>query len=102
MALDALDKATVGGWGGDRKSEEIKLNNVNLDSGTEAPVGNSNAYALRKLRKDRPDLHKQVLAGDSAGYPVRGVATWPRCETQSGIQQLFDKARERLIRPVGA
>ncbi len=26
--------------------------------------GNTNTYALRKLRKDRPDLHEQVLAGE--------------------------------------
>lgn len=26
--------------------------------------GNSQSYALRKLRKDRPDLHEKVLAGE--------------------------------------
>ena len=28
------------------------------------PVGNSRAYALRRLRKDRPDIHARVLAGE--------------------------------------
>jgi len=57
-ALNALDQATqnpVGTHIGD-------VGNVNH---SERPDGNSNAYALRKLRKDRPDL-------------VRGVATWSR------------------------
>ncbi|HZC04438.1 MAG TPA: hypothetical protein VE338_02260, partial [Ktedonobacterales bacterium] len=29
-----------------------------------APMGNSTDAAIRRLRKDRPDLHAQVLAGD--------------------------------------
>ena len=56
-ALDLIDKATTGSHGGDRS----KINNVNL--APEASKGNSNTYALRKLRKDRPDLHGEVLAG---------------------------------------
>jgi len=43
---------------GDRKSDRIKLDNVKV----EAPTGNSESAALRRLRKDRPDLHAQVLA----------------------------------------
>jgi hypothetical protein len=30
----------------------------------ERPTGNTAARALRKLRTDRPDLHKRVLAGE--------------------------------------
>jgi hypothetical protein len=26
--------------------------------------GNANEYAVAKLRRDRPDIHKQVLAGE--------------------------------------
>jgi hypothetical protein len=50
-ALDAIDKATQG---------ETGVNNGNTRS---RPVGNSEQAAIRRLRKDRPDLHRQVLAG---------------------------------------
>ena len=52
----------MGGHGGDRKSEQIKFNNVNLEDTPKSQTGNSDTYALRKLRKDRPDLHGRVLA----------------------------------------
>jgi hypothetical protein len=52
QALDLLDQATKNGHGGDRKSEEIKLDNVKLEKKTETPDGNSEASALRRLRKD--------------------------------------------------
>ncbi len=59
-ALDALDRATVG-----KQGERTDLyNNVKEVSSTEPPVGNSNTYALRRLRKDREDLHGRVLAGE--------------------------------------
>ncbi len=57
-ALDAIDRATQRGQGGDHTSQESKVNNVNL---AEAPKGNSNTYALRRLRKDRPDLHERAF-----------------------------------------
>ncbi len=53
-ALDAIDRATVGGRGGDRRSEAIKHNNIMNDPVEKSAQGTSNTYALRKLRKDRP------------------------------------------------
>jgi hypothetical protein len=53
---------TVGKHGGDRKSENIKDNNIILDSGEKPVQGTSNTYALRKLRKDRGDLHEVTFA----------------------------------------
>ncbi len=52
QALDLLDQATKNGHGGDRKS--ISFNNVKTDIETSPPVGNSEAAALRRLRKDAP------------------------------------------------
>lgn len=52
-AVDLLDKALqnpVGNPG--------NVNNIN-----ERPCGTSKDYALRKLRKDAPELHAEVLAG---------------------------------------
>jgi hypothetical protein len=59
-ALDLIDQATQGKHGGDRKSEHIKRDIVTLDADRR---GNTRQHALRKLRKDRPDLHAQVLKG---------------------------------------
>jgi len=53
-ALDLLDQALQGRHGGDHS----KSDNVTL-----APTGNARDKALRKLRKDAPELHAEVLAG---------------------------------------
>ena len=48
---------------------------------TQKPDGNSSSAALRRLRKDRPDLHAKVLGGelspilDSIGIP-KSTAYW--------------------------
>jgi hypothetical protein len=58
-ALDAIDRATQNAHGvhvGD-------VDNVNV-----RPGGNASAAALRRLRKDRPDLHAEVLAGEKSPH----------------------------------
>jgi hypothetical protein len=57
-ALDALDRVTQRPTRGDRKSEDFSVDNVNADS---RPAGNSRDAALRRLRRDRPDLHRRVV-----------------------------------------
>ncbi len=61
--LDLIDRVVQEKPGGDKKSPEYKIivNNVNNDS--TRPVGNNRQQALRKLRKDSPTLHAEVLAG---------------------------------------
>jgi hypothetical protein len=62
-ALDLIDQVTVGRQGGDRRSEQaIKRSNITLD--TTEQRGTTRQYALRKLRKDAPELHAKVLAGE--------------------------------------
>lgn len=57
-AVDLLDRALKNGHGGDRsKSDVIRV----AQSGNQG--GTSKDYALRKLRKDAPELHAEVLAG---------------------------------------
>ncbi len=41
--------------GGDRKSEEIKVNNVNLDA---SPKGNTRLYIEERLKRDHPKVWK--------------------------------------------
>jgi hypothetical protein len=60
--LDAL--------GGDRRSEEaIKRHNVTVD-----PLrGNARQAALRKLRRDSPELHGQVISGELSPHAAHGA-----------------------------
>lgn len=53
-AVDLLDRALQNPVGHPATSNNIK---------DKAPTGTSKEAALRKLRKDRPDLHADVLAG---------------------------------------
>lgn len=56
--MDLLDQATQTQHGGDRKSEEIKGLNHSFDKKRDRSGQN-----IRRLRKDFPDLHNQVLTG---------------------------------------
>ena len=70
-ALNLLDQALQNPHGGDRKSGlvAIKFDNIK-DEVTEAPTGTSITQALRRLRKDRPDLHARVLAQELSSHRV--------------------------------
>lgn len=57
-ALDLLDQALSNPSGG---STDQRSNVSIMNSGR--PTGTSKEYALRKLRKDAPELHTEVLAG---------------------------------------
>jgi hypothetical protein len=63
-ALDAIDRETEGKHGGDRS----KSDNGRLDDATSHRGGNTKDYALRRLRKDRPELHAKVLSGDLSAH----------------------------------
>lgn len=59
-ALDALERAVQGKRGGDHGNQYTCGKDDNVIFAT-SNKGNSLDYALRRLRKDRPDLHKQVI-----------------------------------------
>jgi len=61
-ALDAMDRVTGNTHGGDRKSEERKIKHDNIT--LEKEQGTSRSYALRKLRRDAPEVHARVLSGE--------------------------------------
>ena len=69
-ALDLIDRVTVAEQGapaGNRNAVKLETNAsiVSVCSGeTEVQHGNTRQYALRKLRKDAPELHAKVLAGE--------------------------------------
>jgi hypothetical protein len=55
--LDLLDRAL---------QQPVGVNNVNTL--THRPEGNASSTALRRLRKDRPDLHSEVLSGSLSAH----------------------------------
>lgn len=66
--LDLLDRALQNAHGGDRKSAEINVSNIHIDS--PRPAGTTRTRALRKLRTEAErgderasELHAEVLAG---------------------------------------
>ncbi len=58
-AIRLIGEVTTGEHGGNRRSEGFKSDNITLETNQR---GTSRQYALRRLHKDRPDLHAQVLA----------------------------------------
>lgn len=60
--LDLIDQAEGSGQkhGGDRRSADFIVSNIHDE--TARPAGTAKARALRKLRKDAPELHAEVLA----------------------------------------
>lgn len=93
---DLVDEATQRPNGGDRKSEDanIRIDIINSDR---VPDGTSSAAALRRLRKDRPDLHAQVLAGDKTPHGAMVEAGFRRktisipIEDPAGIARVLIK-----------
>ena len=74
--LDLLDQALQNPHGGDRS----KNDNVQL-----APTGNQREGALRRLRKDAPELHAEVLAGRLSAHAAMVKAGFrPRTFTIRG------------------
>ena len=68
---DARDRQKQRNWGGDRKSKDrhIKLYNKKGDVQDDPPpTGNSTEAVLRRLRKDRLDLHTRVMAGELSAH----------------------------------
>lgn len=70
VALDLFDQAAQVANGGDRRSEVFSVHNIRTENGDgsgeghrTSPSGTSREAGLRRLRKDRPDLHAEVLAG---------------------------------------
>ncbi len=67
--LDLIDATMQGKHGGDHTSEQSKSNNVSI---AHRPVGNNRQQALRKLRKDSPTLHAEVLTEKTLAAKQKG------------------------------
>jgi hypothetical protein len=60
--IDAKDQANPGRQG--QRTDLLYNNNSDIQEVKGAPTGTSAAAFLRRLRKDRPDIHARVLAGE--------------------------------------
>lgn len=111
-ALDIIDRETKRSNGGDRRSARFGDNNVNAE--ISRPAGNSAEQALRKLREDAPELHRQVLDGTisphaamiEAGFrkrtitvpldPERAAVTLTRHFTPDELRELVETLSEMI------
>lgn len=69
-ALDALDRAVQR----PRYLNTSRADLNNIKDRAEYPAGTSSTQALRRLRKDRPDLHAEVLAGNTSAHAAMVTA----------------------------
>jgi len=90
IAMARWRDLTVGQHGGDRKSENIKSNNITLDSDLftepepgkkKAARGTSIEYLSARLRDERPDLFAKVVAKELTANRAAVEAGWRKTET---------------------
>jgi len=89
-ALDAIDRACTGHQG--------SRNDILYNIQEVAPTGTSRDAALRRLRKDRPDLHQQVIASQLSAHAAMvnaGFRKKPSAAEQ--CVKAFRKSDNRLI-----
>ncbi|MFE6815980.1 hypothetical protein [Streptomyces sp. NPDC057677] len=93
-AQSLLDAVTQRGHGGDRHSKAFKLDNIQLESeGATTHGGTSRAAGLRRLRKDRPDLHADVLAGRLSTHSAMVKAGFRKRKISVPISSAEDAAK---------
>ncbi len=61
--LDLIDRVVQGKHAGNGSNQYASANVDNINISTHRPAGTNRQHALRKLRKDSPTLHAEVLAG---------------------------------------
>lgn len=95
QAQNLLDAALQRRHGGDRRSEGsgFKLDNIQLEKEAGAPSGTSREAGLRRLRKDRPDLHAEVLAGRLSTHAAMVTAGFRRRKISIPVGAPADAAK---------
>ena len=101
-SLVRLRELVVAGHGGDRKSENIKADNISLDSDLFTPAvpakkkadaGTSRAYTLTRLKKERPDLFDRVAANELTANAAAIEAGWRKVPSAlETLQRAWKKA----------
>ncbi len=103
-ALAAIDKATKKGRGNPTGNNQYtvdgNVDNVHVSPIDERPSGNTRQRAMRRLRKDRPDLHERVLADEISPHAAMVEAGF-RKRTIT-VPADLDGATDALIKRFGA
>lgn len=96
-ALDAIDRAIQrkpSGGKNQHNKDGCLLDNIKEAT---APTGTSRDAALRRLRKDRADLHEKVLRGEISAHAAMLDAGFRKKPSQAEIcVKAFRKAENRL------
>ena len=101
-ALELFASAITKEHGGDRKSEKIKSDNVTLDP----ERGNTKSYAMRRLKKDKPNIYKRVVVGEisahagmiEAGFKKKKISC--TSDVPSTIKMLKNKFNENELQQI--
>lgn len=102
---DQRDKAgqrAGGGQPGNSNAAKDKSTVNNIDSRLERPRGTSQSANLRRLRKDRPDLHARVLAGELSSNAAMIEAGFSphRVQVRTDSVESIAKTLRRYLDPV--
>jgi hypothetical protein len=105
-----MDTDTVfGSWGSNRKSQAYQKKQDNQVDTINLKPGNQAAYLTSRLKRDCPDLHARVVAGELSPYaaaieagfrkPAMTVPAEPRALVRAavrkfGLQAIQDALRE--------
>ena len=98
-ALDAIDRVMMR-EAGDGKNQHTKCLDNNVNEAKESrPTGNTRSAALRRLRKDRPDLHAKVIAGELSAHRAMVEAGFRRVKSNlEKIKDLYLKLSDDELR----
>jgi hypothetical protein len=65
-ALEMFASAVTGKLGGDRQSKKAKSSSDNITTASDR--GTAKSYAMRRLKKDKPNIYKRVVAGEISAH----------------------------------
>jgi hypothetical protein len=65
------------------KKAETVYNGAHVVNSSDRPAGNSRAYALRRLREQRPDIHARVLGGELSPHAAMVEAGFRRVSARA-------------------
>jgi len=99
VALDMLDRVCKRGAGNESGNNQYgTFDNIQGSKTETAPTGTSRAAALRRLRKDRQDLHEKVLSGEMSAHGAMVEAGFRKKPTPMDIirREIKKLSREEM------
>jgi hypothetical protein len=98
QVIDAEQRANQRAPGSRGRGRPLDLYNNGSDVQVyRAPTGNSTAAVLRRLEKDRPDIHARVLNGEISGYAGMVEAGFRKRDATGGRSSPYDKIMRLIV-----